>query len=494
MTNNVRIFKVEPDVVRSEQQPCTSHDISVPRNISQLEESTIFERDIIRNPRLWVIKKKAYITAFVLLTAFTATLGTPIYVGAIPIVRLKFNTTATLSVLPSSLYAFALGLGALLTSSFSEIYGRRIIYQLTLPGALLLTALASISTKFFYLVLFKTLAGIFSAPSLTVGVGVLNDMWDPTEDRDGIIVAVLFILTIIWATQIGPIASISLIETWGNWQWAFHISSLLLVFCVVAIFFLPETYAPQIQRQHAREYGGVVEYRHISWHMIGQMISRPLNMLFVEPVLFPTGFVLALTQSVIFSYYVAYAYLFQSVYGFSQVQVGMTFAPLVLGSLLAVPVVVLCDKYLYQKALRQARLQERAIAPEERLYPAMMSSFTMPISLFWFAWTGKSDIPWIIPVFSGCLFGFSYLLNMICLPVYTNDIYNTQYGASVLAGSTFLRFFVSPGFLLIMPNLLIKFGLAWSVSILGFVSIVLLPVPWVLYRYGPLLRAKGKYM
>ncbi|KHJ33553.1 putative mfs transporter [Erysiphe necator] len=351
--------------------------------MSQLEESPIFERDHLRNPRLWVMKKKAYITGFVLLTAFTATLGTPIYVGAIQIIQHEFHITVTLSVLPSSLYALALGFGALLTSSFSEIYGRRIIYQLTLPGALLLTALASISTKFFYLVLFKTLAGIFSAPSLTVGVGVLNDMWDPTEDRDGIIVAVLFILTIIWATQIGPVASISLIETWRNWQWVFHISSLLLVFCVIAILIIPETYAPQIQRQYAREHGGFVEYRRFSWYVVVQTISRPLHMLLVEPILFPTGLVLAITQSVIFSYYIAYAYLFESVYGFTQIQVGMTFAPLVLGSLLAVPVVVLCDKCLYQKALRQAFDQNRKIAPEERLYPAMMSSFTMPISLFW---------------------------------------------------------------------------------------------------------------
>lgn len=97
MRNEVPVLEARPDdVLRSEQSPGTFYDTLAPRNLSHLEESTVFERDQIRNPRLWVIKKKACITAFVLLTAFTATLGTPIYVGAIPVIQLKFDITVTL--------------------------------------------------------------------------------------------------------------------------------------------------------------------------------------------------------------------------------------------------------------------------------------------------------------------------------------------------------------------------------------------------------------
>ena len=61
----------------------------------------------------------------------------------------------------------------------------------------------------------------------------------------------------------------------------------------------------------------------------------------------------------------------------------MAFGPLVVGSLLAVPVVGLFDKLTYQKAREEALRSGRTVAPEKRLYPAMLGSITLPISLFW---------------------------------------------------------------------------------------------------------------
>jgi hypothetical protein len=106
-------------------------------------------------------------------------------------------------------------------------------------------------------------------------------------------------------------------------------------------------------------------------------------MMFVEPIIFPTALVLSVAQSVVFAYYVGYALLFERVYGFSQYKVGMAFGPLVVGSLLAVPVVALFDKLTYQKARTEALRLGKKVAPEKRLYPAILGSITLPISLFW---------------------------------------------------------------------------------------------------------------
>ncbi|KAI1002924.1 hypothetical protein K3495_g5279 [Podosphaera aphanis] len=208
-------------------------------------------------------------------------------------------------------------------------------------------------------------------------------MWDPTLDKVGTVMAVLMVLVIIWATQVGPMASASVMETWGRWQWTFHVSSLLLILCVTAAFAMPETYAPELQRRRAKHRGLPVKSEKSTWKSTYEAVCRPLHMLMVEPVIFPTGLVVSITQSVVFSYYVAYAFLFESVYGFTQWQVGMSFAPLVVGSFFSIPVVGLCDKLLYQKARQEAREKGLTIAPEKRLYPAMISSITMPISLYW---------------------------------------------------------------------------------------------------------------
>jgi hypothetical protein len=95
-------------------------------------------------------------------------------------------------------------------------------------------------------------------------------------------------------------------------------------------------------------------------------------MIFVEPIIFPTGLVLAVTQSVVFAYYVGYVILFEKVDGFSQWNVDMAFGPLVVGSLLAVPVVTLFDKLTYQKARVEALRLGKTVTPEKRLYPCQV--------------------------------------------------------------------------------------------------------------------------
>lgn len=38
-----------------------------------------------------------------------------------------------------------------------------------------------------------------------------------------------------------------------------------------------------------------------------------------------------------------------------------------------------------------------------------------------------------------------------------------------------------------------RLGIAWATSLLGFLSVVLLPVPWILFKWGPQIRQKSAY-
>lgn len=48
--------------------------------------------------------------------------------------------------------------------------------------------------------------------------------------------------------------------------------------------------------------------------------------------------------------------------------------------------------------------------PEERLYAGMMGSVAIPISLFWFGWTSRASVHWIVPILSGVPFGWGLIL------------------------------------------------------------------------------------
>jgi ABC-type transport system involved in cytochrome bd biosynthesis fused ATPase/permease subunit len=36
-------------------------------------------------------------------------------------------------------------------------------------------------------------------------------------------------------------------------------------------------------------------------------------------------------------------------------------------------------------------------------------------------------------------------------------------------------------------------GINWATSLLGFVSLALMPVPWVFFKYGKKIRAMSRY-
>ncbi|TWU72082.1 hypothetical protein ED733_003867 [Metarhizium rileyi] len=44
-----------------------------------------------------------------------------------------------------------------------------------------------------------------------------------------------------------------------------------------------------------------------------------------------------------------------------------------------------------------------------------------------------------------------------------------------------------------LPIGLFCLGIEWACSLLGFFALALLPIPWILFKYGPQIRAKSKY-
>jgi ABC-type transport system involved in cytochrome bd biosynthesis fused ATPase/permease subunit len=38
-----------------------------------------------------------------------------------------------------------------------------------------------------------------------------------------------------------------------------------------------------------------------------------------------------------------------------------------------------------------------------------------------------------------------------------------------------------------------KLDIDWATSLLGFIALVLMPVPWVFYKFGPQIRQRSRY-
>jgi MFS family permease len=304
------------------------------------------------------------------------------YVAAIPAIRQHFGISTTSAIAPTSLYAYGLGIGALVGTAACEIWGRAIVYQTTIPVAFIFTIVGATSNNFTTLAVARTISGLASGPCLTVPVGTLNDLWDVSLEKTGTMFAALLVLSIIWSTQGIPMVSASLM-TYHGWRWTFWASAILVGINMVLALITPETYQPVLVQRRAKKLGLPVPPRGDSWKLFLTAVGRPVHMMIVEPIVFPTGMVLAVTQSVVYCFYIAYALLFEEVYGFTQYQSAMAFGALLVGSFIAVPVIAVFDKMTYQKAREEAIRLGKKVDPEQRLYPTMLSSFTTPISLFW---------------------------------------------------------------------------------------------------------------
>ena len=90
-----------------------------------------------------------------------------------------------------------------------------------------------------------------------------------------------------------------------------------------------------------------------------------------------------------------------------------------------------------------------------------------------------------MPIIGSAWFAVGTFLLFNSVLNYLPDAY-PEYAASVLAGNDFMRSSFGAGFPLFANAMYKNLGTAWASSLLGFLSIVFIPIPFVLHRVRPL--------
>ena len=62
-----------------------------------------------------------------------------------------------------------------------------------------------------------------------------------------------------------------------------------------------------------------------------------------------------------------------------------------------------------------------------------------------------------------------------------------------MAANGLLRYTFGAAFPLFTLQMYEKLGIDWATSLLGFITIVLMPIPWVLYKFGRSIRSRSSY-
>lgn len=76
--------------------------------------------------------------------------------------------------------------------------------------------------------------------------------------------------------------------------------------------------------------------------------------------------------------------------------------------------------------------------------------------------------------------------------MYLVDAY-TVYAASVTAASTILRCLLGALLPLAGPTMYKDLGIGWGTSLLGFISVAFIPLPFIFYYYGQRIRETNRF-
>lgn len=116
----------------------------------------------------------------------------------------------------------------------------------------------------------------------------------------------------------------------------------------------------------------------------------------------------------------------------------------------------------------------------------------MPIGAFWFAWTCSANVPWILPVLSGIPFGAGTSAAFIYGCSYVAQSYGS-YATSALAGNVVVRVVAGACLPLAGPKIWDSLGPHWTGTLLAILETMIVPVPFIFYRYGHVIRRKSKF-
>ncbi|CAG9945027.1 unnamed protein product [Clonostachys rosea f. rosea IK726] len=459
--------------------------------LTQIEkEDNSWDKDP-ENPLNWGPRAKFIQIAMLSSATFLGSVATSIVSPSVAYVMLEFSVSRTVAILCLALYVLALAFGPVIGGPLSETIGRRYVYIGCILTGVLFTVGASQATNFVTLCILRFFSGFCWGPTLAVTAGSIIEVF--RAEARGPVSAIIVLMAFL-GPGLGPVIGAFAVSRHG-WRWPYYCLLVVSAAPLTLSILSKETFHPLLRRRLAKSRGEPVSpsqplsVRLREFALVA--VVRPVRMLVLEPIVTFICLYVALGFGTLFSFFAAVPYTFTSVYRFDVEQCGLVFLSVVIGCFLGLITIVLCDKLIYQKKVNQ--FPPNKVPPEHRLYAAMVGSLVLPIGLFWFGWSARAGVSWASPAAAISFFAWGNISIFITTFQYKTDTYTGNVIASAASANSLARYGFAAAFPLFTVQMYQKLGIPWASSLLGFFSLVLLPVPWVLFKYGPRIRAKSQY-
>lgn len=241
--------------------------------------------------------------------------------------------------------------------------------------------------------------------------------------------------------------------------------------------------------------------RHPCVHISSTDILMGVVLLGTEPILVLMTLYQAFAYGILYLVFSSYPIIFREQrhwkLGLSSLPFLGMMVGVFIGSAMIVTRIVLLQRATRRKQSKENQSEDSstnppAAAPPERRLPLMMAgSILLPVGLFIFGWTSAPQIPWVGMIIGSLFVGSGLLCVFVTAMTYILDVYS-HVANSALGANTIVRSLFAAGFPLFASYMYKGLGVAWASSVLGFVSMAMIPIPVIFYKYGPRIRALSK--
>ncbi|OTA54747.1 MFS general substrate transporter [Hypoxylon sp. EC38] len=455
-----------------------------------------YGQDDPENPQNWPNSWKYLIAFQMCILNLSVYIASSIYTPGEASIMEEFAVSETVATLGLSLFTLGYGTGPMLWSPMSEMpkLGRSGIFFWTLLGFILLQLVVGFAPNMAVFLVFRYLTGFLGGPCLSTGGGTISDIFHPT---------VVVLMLCIWSSAgvcgpvFGPIIGGFLAPAKG-WRWTIWVFTWMCTLVLIAMFFFfPETSASTILYQRAKRLRKVtgndrlrsqseIDAEHHTTRDHLALLARAFTLTFFEPIALLMNIYAGLVYGILFIWFESFPIVFGEIYGFDSSQQGLVFLSIFIFAIITIPIFL-----WWLKVSLIPKMTKPGFKPEMVLPPTFAGSFALPICLFWYGWTSRGDIHWIVPIIGSGLFSIGVVTLFNSLFNYLGITYS-QYAASIFAGSALFRATFGAVFPLFARALFRKLGVGPGNSLLGGLAVCFIPIPFVFYYYGDKVRHMSK--
>ncbi|KAL8278271.1 hypothetical protein RQP46_009303 [Phenoliferia psychrophenolica] len=377
------------------------------------------------NPYEWSLSRRWRIaTLSCLFTFISAFAGSGFSMG-FPSMRVDLRCSSELASMAFAAFPLGFGLAPLVLAPFSEAYGRYWMYVVSIIVYTIFLIPIARAQNIATVIVCRLIAGLACSTGSTLVGGTIADLFHSTNRGP---VMMLFTLSAFMGSVLLSRRAAKLRSTTGD---------------------------PRYQCKADAERASLLILVKVS-------MTRPLYLLFTEPVLASISLWAGLSWGILFLCLEAVPDVMRSVYGFNQGEIGTTFISVGLAAIIG------SGMNVYQ----------------ERLYQRTAGIFIFAFSQGRGHWMGP--VCGLVVLFTGVFAIYLAAFN------YLADVYNV-YASSALSGMSLSRNLFGAVFPLFTQQMYARLGFQWASFLAGCLAGIMAVVPWTLLAFGPRIRARSTF-